>query len=314
MAKKFIPAKPAIPTTTKLQVSTPDLTKNTDLFSAPYVLQVQDKNPYKLIKPAKEKDKIVDFNDEEFEDFKKFLALGTIEDIEFGKNQVAELFRSNWYRDNLKRKYPSITDYQIEHIVNTQIQNMLPTKGYSFDFDNDLRGIFDPGTKAFHWAYRYNSNTPKSIIGIPKGMPYVPKQTMIQHELLHSANPYKLLPLRINNDDINMIPRKDVDLVKNKELYDETIARPDELRVRLLRLNQIAHMNNFPLEELLKEYRRLYTVNKKLIPIDLRSLLFFFDDNQILNAAKKVVTLAAPIGVASSFFSGQTDKNEDQLK
>ena len=50
---------------------------------------------------------------------------------------------------------------------------------------------------------------------------------------------------------------------------------------------------------------------RKNIPIDLRQLLILFDDDQILNAMKKVVAIGAPVAVGTLIENQQNPyKNE----
>lgn len=143
--------------------------------------------------------------------------------------------------------------------------------------------------------------------------PYVKTKHMAHHELIHASNPHKILPGAINNDDIVMIPKKNINLFTDdqKKLYDY-VTSPDELRVRLLRLNQIADVNNLSPQELLRRYRNMISSDRKNdVSIDLRQLLGFFDDNQILNAMKKVVALGAPVSVGVAIENQQNPyKNE----
>ena len=82
--------------------------------------------------------------------------------------------------------------------------------------------------------------------------------------------------------------------------------------MRLLRLNQIADANAFSSQELLRRYRiMMSSERRKNIPIDLRQLLTLFDDDQILNAMKKVVAIGAPVAVGTLIENRQNPyKNE----
>lgn len=245
--------------------------------------------------------------EKDFKFFDDLFNTSTPENFTFEKDRVAAMFRSDWYKNNLKRKYTDITDYQIEHVVNTLIDDVYNTKGFLV-----------PNTKledtpAFHAAYIDRLGNPQNIVVVENYHPYTKTKHMAHHELIHASNPNKILPGRINNDDIVMTPKKSIDLTnpKNKELYDY-VTSPDELRVRLLRLNQIADVNTFSPQELLRRYRiMMSSESRENIPIDLRQLLIFFDDDQILNAMKKVVAIGAPIAVGAAIENQQNPyKNE----
>lgn len=245
--------------------------------------------------------------EEDFKFFDDLINTATPENFTFIKDRVAAMFRSDWYKNNLKRKYPDITNYQIEHVVNTLIDDVYNTKGFLVP-DTKLKH-----TPAFNAAYIDRLGNPQNIIVVENYHPYTETKHMAHHELIHASNPHKILPGGINNNDIVMTPKKSIDLTipENKEIYDY-MTSPDELRVRLLRLNQIADVNALSPQELLRRYRTMmFSERRKNVPIDLRQLLMLFDDDQILNAMKKVVTIGAPVIVETLIENQQNPyKNE----
>lgn len=216
------------------------------------------------------------------------------------------MFRSEWYENNLRQKYPGITKYQLEYIIDNQIKNVYNSEGYFLPLKN-LKGN-DGG----YLSYIDEHGTPKSVVMIDNNISHAGAEQTILHELIHSANPDDFLPLGINNDDIVMTPRKNLDLnnPNNKSLYDY-ITSPDELRVRLLRLNQIAHINNLSPQELLQNYRKMLKTNADNVPADLRQLLDAFENNTILKGMKKVVTLGTPIAVGTAIGTTAGEKKDE---
>ena len=247
-----------------------------------------------------------DFTAKDYEEINNFLSKSTFSNFTDAKDAVAEMFRSEWYENNLRQKYPGITKYQLEYIIDNQIKNVYNSEGYFLPLKNLI------GNNGAYLSYIDEHGTPKSVVMIDNNISHVGAEQTILHELIHSANPDDFLPLGINNDDIVMTPRKNLDLnnPNNKSLYDY-ITSPDELRVRLLRLNQIAHINNLSPQELLQNYRKMLKTNADNVPADLRQLLDAFENNTILKGMKKVVTLGTPIAVGTAIGTTVGEKKDE---
>lgn len=234
--------------------------------------------------------------------------------------RIIDFLNSELYKNQLRNKYPGITDAAIDKTIYEQVKNLENTRSYYRDYIDGSSGYM-------HAVTPDKKSIKEGLIYIRRPDEFIPDRLKtlgpesyswkgaverilpsIQfHEGIHATTGGgRFLPQLVNNTDIDFSPKSSL-----PELRYNYLSHPDEGRANFLgvldvirRHSDINNLNNVSDSQWDVLLEQLSGFKNR--DANIQTVFENYDKDKIKEILKKVVTITAPIVVASTLQDGDS--------